>query len=214
MPPTSYLNGPFSTWRWPAFEIHALGLEHPRAPGIRDICGRSGLSWKPRLPDARRLRAQVPADLLDAVIDLVGVALGIGRIGVPVRARHVAADAARIDADRLEPVDAVADLAQGADLPGDLVGGDLGIGDMAAGAAAAHAVERRLGEDHVRMVIGAVRHEIADRGRHAVEHVGRRDDAGEIERVGDAEAQQIAIEMHRLVHLVAHCSRNGRAAGS
>ena len=122
---------------------------------------------------------------------------------MPVRARHVAADAARIDADRLEPVDAVADLAQGPDLPGDLVGGDLGVGDVAAGAAAAHAVHRRLGEDHVRMVVGAVGHEPADRGGHAVEHVRRRDRLGEIERVGASEAEQIAIEMHRLVHLVA-----------
>src|SRR6202012_3907664 len=108
------------------------------------------------LPHCRRLRLQVPADLLDAVIDLVGVAFRIRWIGMPVRARYVAADAAWIDADRFEVFDAVADLAQRADLPGDLVGRHLGIGHMTAGAPATHAIERRFGEEHERMMVAAM----------------------------------------------------------
>ena len=115
-----------------------------------------GLLVEAALLHRRAASSAVPADLLDAVIELVGVAFGIGRIGVPVRARHVAADAAGIDASH-EIVDAVADLAQGADLPGDLVGRDLGRNLRSA-----RWSMTALWEQHEGVMVGAVAHEIAD----------------------------------------------------
>ena len=44
-----------------------------------------------------RLAAAIPANLLDAVVQLVRVAFRVGDVGMPVRARHVAADAEQLD---------------------------------------------------------------------------------------------------------------------
>ena len=55
-------------------------------------------------------RAQVPADLLDPVINLVGMAFGIRGVAVPIRAGNIAAHAPGVDPKRAEPLDAVTRL--------------------------------------------------------------------------------------------------------
>src|SRR5262249_13754683 len=63
----------------------------------------------------------VPADLLDAVVKLVLVAIRIEQIGVPVRSRHIAARSLNLDVFLLKPFDPFTDLPQTAYLPGDLI---------------------------------------------------------------------------------------------
>src|SRR5215510_5335008 len=63
----------------------------------------------------------VPADLLDAVIKLILVAVGIEQIGMPVRSRHIATRSLNLDVFLLEPFDPFTNLPQTAYLPGDLI---------------------------------------------------------------------------------------------
>ena len=158
-----------------------------------DICGSGGFSLEAAVIHVARLRAPVPADLLDAVIELVGVAVGVVDIDVPVAARHVAADPLDADLLLLEIAVRVGDLLEAAALPGDLVDRDLGR-EFAVGAM----VHDLLREQHHRVVVGAVAHEIAVR----VAEIGilrepRR--AREIGLVGDREAEQVAVELAALL---------------
>jgi hypothetical protein len=76
---------------------------------------------------ARGFEIAVPADLLDAIVELVDVAVGIGRIEMPVRPRQVAPRAQHAPLAPHEPLVAFGDFAQAADLPGDLIDRELGI---------------------------------------------------------------------------------------
>ena len=139
-----------------------------------------------------RLAQPVPADLLDAVVELVGVAVGVVDIDVPVAARHVAPDPLDADLLLLEIGVGVDDLLEAAALPGDLVDRDLGR-EFAVGAV----VHDPLREQHKGVVVGPVAHEIAAR----VAEIGilrepRR--AREIECVGSRKAEQVAIELAAL----------------
>ena len=135
-----------------------------------------------------RLAQPVPADLLDAVVELVGVTVGVVDIDVPVAARHVAPDALDADLLLLEIGVRVDNLLKAAALPGDLVDRDLGR-KFAVGAV----VHDPFREQDKGVVIRPIAHEIAAR----VAEIGilrkpRR--SGEIERVGSGEAEQVAIE--------------------
>src|SRR3989304_4502485 len=68
-----------------------------------------------------------PAHLLDAVVELVRVAVGVIDVGVPVGARHVAAGALQAHALLRQPLRGRPHLGQAADLPGDLVNRDLAV---------------------------------------------------------------------------------------
>src|SRR6266849_4242250 len=81
--------------------------------------GPTILSW---------LRLAVPADLLDAVVQLVGVAIRIVEVGGPVRARAIAARALELDPTFEQVVDRIDRLTQALGLPGDLVDGDVRAG--------------------------------------------------------------------------------------
>src|SRR6185503_18136131 len=103
---------------------------------------------------AARFDMAVPADLLDAVIKLVAVAVGIEQIGVPVGTRHVAAGALLLDVIIVEPFDRVIDFAHAADLPGNLI--DRHARLFGAAQRLAHA----FGEKHHGVVIAAVAGEV------------------------------------------------------
>src|SRR6266545_2756404 len=135
-----------------------------------------------------RLRPLVPADLLDTVIELVGVAVGIVDIDVPVAARHVAADPLDPDLLFLEIAVRLGDLLQAAALPGDLVDRDLG-GEFAVGAEIHHP----LREQHKGVVVAAIAHEIAARIAKILVF-GEPGGARKIQRVGRGEAEQVAVE--------------------
>ena len=136
-----------------------------------------------------RLGVAVPADLLDAVVELVDVAFRIRRIEMPVRAGQVAAGAADRLAALGEPAEGVGDLAQRADLPGDLVDRALRL--------LRPFVQRRKGaarEEDERMMVGAVAREVADRRPDfRAQLLGQA--RGEIERIRQAKAEQAAIEI-------------------
>jgi len=130
--------------------LHHLGVFGP----VREL-RRLGVAHAVHLA---RLRIPVPADLLDSVIELVGVAVGIRRIEMPVRSRQIAARAADLLAPPGEPVERVRHFLQRPDLPGDLIDGARRLQRMR--------VEDGvgvLGEENERMVIGAVAREVADR---------------------------------------------------
>src|SRR5207302_11476316 len=109
------------------------------------------------------LAVAFPTDLLDAVVQLVGVPVGIVEVGVPVGAGHVAAGALDGHAALFQPGNGLADLAQAAYLPGDLIDGH-------AWREAAARVERfadPLVEHHEGVVVAAVMHEETARVAHA-----------------------------------------------
>src|SRR5205809_4282468 len=142
-----------------------------------------------------RLRVTVPADLLDSVVELVGVAVGIRRIEMPVRSRQIAARAADLLPPPGKPVERVRHLLQRPDLPGDLVERPRGLERMR--------VEDRvgvLGKKHERMVIGAVAREVADRRADARALVLGQPRA-EVDRVGDAKAEQPAVKILALLRI-------------
>ena len=150
---------------------------------------------EPAIIHVARLRLLVPADLLDAVIEFVGVTVRVVDIGVPVAAGHVAPDALDADLLLLEIAVGLDDLLEAAALPGDLVDRDLGR-ELAVGAP----VHDRLREQHHRVMVGAVAHEIAvPVAKPGVLRKPRR--AGEIGDVGHREAQQVAIEMARALDI-------------
>ena len=137
------------------------------------------------------LGSPVPADLLDPVIELVDVLVGIEGINVPVRPRRVAAGPPDPDVALAQPVLGLGDLAQAADLPGDLVDRHV-----LARRSPADMVEDGLGEQHEGMVVAAVAHEPAGcriefPGVFLVLQTG-----AEIERIGEREAEQVGIEPH------------------
>src|SRR5262245_34325824 len=68
----------------------------------------------------------VPGDLLDVVIELVGMAVLVIDIAVPVAAWHVTPDALDGHITFLEVVKRVHDLFEATHLPGDLIDGHLG----------------------------------------------------------------------------------------
>src|SRR5262249_40777861 len=125
----------------------------------------------------------------DAVIQLVRVAVGIGRIEMPVRPGQIAASAADRAAALGEPVERVRHFLKRADLPGDLV-------DRAALGARVRVdgLQDLPREEDKRMMVGAVTREIPDRRPDLVALLGRHA-LGEIDRVGDAKAEQPAIEV-------------------
>src|SRR6516164_982856 len=114
------------------------------------------LRWtvEPAIVHYSRLAVAIPADLLDAVIKLILVAVRVEEVGMPVRSRHVATRSLNLDVFFLEPFDSFTDLSQTADLPGDLIDGDSWLFTSAEGVA--HA----LGKQDHRMVVGAVASEI------------------------------------------------------
>ncbi len=117
-------------------------------------------------------------------------------IGVPIAAGHVAPDPLDADLLLLEIAVGLDDLLQAAALPGDLVDRDLRR-ELAVGAA----VHDRLREQHHRVMVGAVAHEIAV----AVAEPGifwKPRSAGEIGDVGHRETEQVAVEMARLLDVI------------
>ncbi len=123
------------------------------------------------------------------------MAVRVVDIGVPVAARHVAADALDAHLLLLEIAVRVDDFFEAAALPGDLV--DRHLGSEFAVAALVH---HRLREQHHRVMIGAVAHEIAM--RIAEPGILRKPRGSrEIGLVRDREAQEIAVEMPRLFEL-------------
>src|SRR2546426_3608955 len=132
-----------------------------------------------------------PADLLHAVVELVAVPLDIVRIAVPVRARHVAAGAADAHALRVEPVDRALDFSQARYLPGHLVHRDVG-GNVAA--APGGVVDPAVAQDEG-MVVGAVAQEIHVCVAELLQFVALRVMLGDVELIGDAEAEALAIEI-------------------
>ena len=123
------------------------------------------------------------------------MAVRVVDIGVPVAARHVAADP--LDAHLMvgEIGVSVGDLLEAAALPGDLVDRDLGR-ELAVGAV----VHQFFREQHHRVVVGAVAHEITLRPEIPVLREPWR--AREIGEVGDLEAEQVAVELATLLELV------------
>jgi hypothetical protein len=173
-------------------DVDALFLRVADLGGLRHL-RQLRFFPKPAIVHRAGFRFLVPADLLDAVIQFVCVPVRVVYIGVPVAAGHVAPDA--LDADLLlfEIAVGLDDLLQAAALPGDLVYRHLGC-EFAVGAA----VHDRLREQHHRVMVGAVTHEIPV----AVAEPGifrKPWSAGEIGFVGHREAQQVAVEMARLI---------------
>src|SRR4029077_5238719 len=130
----------------------------------------------------------VPAYLLDAVIELIGMAVWVVDIDVPVAARHVAPDALNADLLLLEIGMGVGDLFEAAALPSDLVDRDLGRKF-----AVSAMVHHLFWEQHKGVMVGAVAHKIAVR----VAEVGVLRVPGcarEIERVRGRKTEQVAVE--------------------
>ena len=162
--------------------LHFLVLGHLRQG--RPLA-ESALVHRLRLGEPR------PADLLHAVVDLVAVALRIVGITMPVGARHIAAGAADAHALRAEPVDRARDLRQARNLPGHLVHGDV---RRRVAAAAGGVVDDAVAQ-HEGMMIGAVAQEIHMGVAELPQLVALRVVLGDVERVGDAEAQALAVEI-------------------
>src|SRR5581483_4639166 len=120
---------------------------------------------------------------------LVGMAVRVGRIEVPVGSGEIASGAVdRLAAPR-EPVERVGHFLQRPGLPGDLV-------HRAARRARGRTerLERALRKEHERVMVGAVAREIADRRPGpALLVLGHA--LAEVDRIGDAEAEQPAIEV-------------------
>ena len=107
--------------RSPAFADTAVQDVVERAaqrlgPGPRDRAALSGSADPP-----------VPADLLDAVVELDRVPVGIVDVDVPVAARHVTTDALDRNLLLLEVRVGVENLFQASALPGDLVDIEPGV---------------------------------------------------------------------------------------
>src|SRR5712692_8614115 len=130
------------------------------------------------------LRLAVPADLLDAVVQLVGVTIRIVEVGCPVRAGAIAASALQLDPTFEQVVDRVDRLAQALGLPGDLVDGDVRAGILTF-AGCWSRLSRLLLEQGERVVIGAETHE------PPTPH----------ELVRHSEAEQVRVEMVGLVEV-------------
>src|SRR5262245_44042786 len=110
---------------------------------------------KPPIVHDSRFAITVPADLLDAVIKLVLMAVRIEQVGVPVRSRHIAARSLNLDVFLLKPFDPFTDLPQTAYLPGDLI--DRNSRLFTATERVAHPLRK---QDH-RMMVSTVAGEVA-----------------------------------------------------
>ena len=133
----------------------------------------------------------VPADLLDAVEQFVDMAGGIERIEMPVRARQVTAGAMNAFATLTEPVKAVGHLLQAADLPGDLVDA---AGHREFGRELVQRAIDLARKEHEGVMLGAMPAEVAHAGPELGHFLGWQT-RPEVQRIGDAKAQQIAVEM-------------------
>ncbi len=136
------------------------------------------------------LGAAVPADLLHAVIELDRMPVGIADVGVPVAARHVAADPADLDLLLLEVIGGGEDLLHRADLPGDLVDRDVLAHRIVAEDGAERLVRQQEG-----VVVGIVAHEDDPAVLEPLGHLLAPGDLLQVARVGDAEAEQLGIEI-------------------
>jgi len=136
-----------------------------------------------------RFGISVPADLLDTVIELVDVLVGIERVDVPVGSRRVAPRPADRIVEAAQPFVRRGDLAQTADLPGNLVDGDIWVRRRPA-----HVIKHRLGKNHEGMMVAAMAHEVADCAVESLAYLFVLDSPAEIEGIGNAETQQIGIE--------------------
>src|SRR6266851_2678848 len=174
----------------PRVEIDALLAAVPHLFVFGDLRQRRALAETPLVHRARLGQAR-PADLLHAVVDLVAVAFRVVRIAVPVGARHVAADARDAHLLRLEPVERVRHLGEARNLPGHLVHGDVG-GNVAA---AARRIVYSAVAQHERVVVGSVAQEIHVGVAEPLQLVFLRMVLGDVERIGDAEAQPLAVEV-------------------
>src|ERR1700736_782909 len=136
-----------------------------------------------------RLAQPVPADLLDAVVEFVGVTVRVVDIDMPIAARHVAPDPLNADLLLLEIGVRIDNLFEATALPGDLIDRDLGrefaVGTM---------VHDPFREQHEGVVVGPVAHEITAR----VAEIGILGEPREIERIGGGKAEQVAIELAAL----------------
>ena len=191
IPATSYFAAPNGRWcsPWrrsspPSIAARAIGKSGSAAPS-----GAGRGSFRGQI--GNRLRHAVPADLVHAVIDLVRDGVGVGDGEVPVGAALVA-PAGPGDPGLLlgQPAPPFDDLAQCPDLPRHVAdpGGAFALG-LARGS------EGPVREQHHRMMIRADAQEIAVRvlagGAGDVELLT------EIDRVGDGEAEQVAVEAQR-----------------
>jgi hypothetical protein len=171
----------------------------PLVEGLGDLGDLGHLGQRRLLAEAAvvhlgGLAELVPADLLDAVVELDRVAVGVVHVDVPVAPRHVAPHALDGDALILEIRVGVHDLLEAAALPGDLVDRHLGrefpIGPV---------VQHLLVEEHEGVVVGSVAHEVAARIAEVVA-LGRPRHLAEVQDVGVLEAEEVAVEIPRLVH--------------
>ncbi len=122
--------------------------------------------------------------------------VGIVDVDVPVAARHVTTDALDRNLLLFEIRVGVEDLLQAPALPRDLVDGDLGA-ELPIGAMVHHL----LVEEHERVVIRAVAHEVAERIAEVdVLREPRR--LREVESVGHVEAEELRVELDALGELV------------
>ena len=116
---------------------------------------------------------------------------GVERIEVPVRARQVTAGAMNALAALAEPVKAIGHLLQAADLPGDLVDA---TGHRELGREFVQRAIDLAREEHEGVVFRAMTAEVADAGSEPGHFLGWQA-RPEVQRIGNAKAQQVAVEM-------------------
>ena len=192
-----------------ALHVEGLGERLPRpvtredvdalVERLGDLCdlghlGKRGLLAEAAIVHLGRLAELVPADLLDAVVKLDRVAVRIVDVHVPVAPRHVPSHALDGDALVLEIGVGVHDLPEAAALPGDLVDGHLGR-ELPVGAV----IQHFLVEQDEGMVVRAVAHEVAACVAEVVA-LGSPRHLPEVEDVGMFEAEEVPVEVTRLVH--------------
>ena len=171
-----------------AVNVDTIGLGLGDLSPLRHL-GQFGLLPEAAVVQVLGLGAANPAELLNAVVEFVDVVVGVPDIGVPVAAGCVAAGAPDGDLVLGEVCLAFHDLLERTALPGDLVDCDVAVALMPA--ATAHGVEGWLGEDDEGVVVAAVVHEVAFGLLDALEGGGA---PGEVEGVGDVEAEQGVVE--------------------
>ena len=147
------------------------------------------------------LAAAIPADLLNAVVKLVDMAVRVIGIDVPVAARHIAPDPLNADALFLKEPGAVDHFRQSAGLPGNLVDGDFPF--AAAAAAGRHeSGHNRAGKEDKGVVVAAVGKEIAAPVLNMGQLRLQPGDSLEIQRIRLPEPQQIPVKVDGFGHVV------------
>ena len=172
-----------------AVNVDTVGLGLSDLGPLRHL-GQFGLLAEAAVVQVLGLGAANPAELLNAVVELVDVVVGVPDIGMPVAAGGVATGAPDGDLVLSEVGLALHDLLERTALPSDLVHSDIAIALMPA--AAAHGVQGWLGEDDEGVMVAAVVHEVALGLLDALEGGGA---PGEVESVGDVEAEQGVVEV-------------------